>query len=163
QQGRQQAAQATHVELREAQPPGVRHLLHQQAGDQETRQYEKHVHADEAAAQPRHTSVHRHDQQDGHGAQAFQIGAVTQPVIVSPHRPFPAPSRMRTPRWYKQDGTRWRWPPDRPPRAMVDGNANLTLSYPPVLLLLPGTVKQNQPWILFACRCGWHWLGACAA
>jgi hypothetical protein len=53
----------------------VRHLVPQQAGDQEPGDDEEDVDPDESAGDARHFGVEQHDGDDGDGAQAFDVGA----------------------------------------------------------------------------------------
>jgi hypothetical protein len=49
-------------------------LSRQQARDQESGQNEEDINPDEAAGTPGNPTMARYDEQDGHAAQAFQVG-----------------------------------------------------------------------------------------
>ena len=63
-------------------------LAQQQAGDQEPRQHEEHVHADVATAGDLDTGVIEHHQEDGDGAQTFDVRAkrALEPPAIMGHR-----------------------------------------------------------------------------
>jgi len=48
--------------------------LRQQACDQESGQNEEDIDPDETAGTPGNPAMARHDEQDGHTSQAFQVG-----------------------------------------------------------------------------------------
>ena len=72
-QRRQQSSRAARVELGRSTSPVVERLARQQSGDEKTGKDEEDVDADEAARQPRHAGVERHDEQNRDAAKAFDV------------------------------------------------------------------------------------------
>ena len=73
--GRQQPASSGSVEAAQLHGAGGAHLAPEQPGDQEARDDEEHVHADEPTTHTRQASVEEDNGHDGDSTQAFDVRA----------------------------------------------------------------------------------------
>ena len=67
-------------------PARARHLAGQKAGDEEARQHEEHVNADESSSEERQSSMKRKDEPDGDRTHSLDVETQYPSLIGLGHR-----------------------------------------------------------------------------